>query len=344
MQRVAPGIVIIALAAAILLAMDRGRGVAAGDGRARVDLFYLASSASAERVIRGVLVGLSEHGFVDGRNIAVRRYCPEGDGAVAVAISRTIVASRPRLVITTTTPCLEAFANVNTAARLPHVFCDVTDPWGAGVGVTERAHPPYMTGLGTGQPVRETLELARRLYPGLRTIGTVYNPSEQPALFALRRARPVCAAMGLQLVESSADNPTNVLDGVRSVIARGAQALWIGPDNTVDLCCAAMVRIAHDAGVPAIGSYTSHAENGCLFALGEDDFEAGHMGGRVAGRVLAGESIASIPVLERSPVVLAVNLSALGGLRAPWSIPADVRARATVVRPSGPGAGKPAAP
>lgn len=334
LQRLSPGLACIAAAAVILLAMDRGHGARPAEGRLRVDVFYIVSSPSMDGLVRGVLEGMAEGGFVDGRNIAVRRYCPEGDGAVAAAISRTIVTERPRLAVTVATPCMQALANANTATRVPHVFCAVTDPWGAGVGVTTTTHPPYMTGFGLGLQVREAFTIARQMYPGLRTLGTVYNPSEPPARFALQRARPLCDEMGLRLVESSADNPTNVLDGVRSVIARGAQALWIGPDNTVDVCAGAMVQIARDAGVPVIGSVLPHVRNGCLFALGADEVETGRIGGRIAARVLRGESTASIPVTEQAPIVFALNPGALTGLRDPWRIPADLRARATLVAPT----------
>ena len=138
-------------------------------GRVRsVALFQHVSQATIEEGARGVLAGLAESGYQEGRTIRVRRYNAEGDAATSNTIARAIVGGDDELVITLSTPSLQAVAGANRDAKRPHVFGMVSDPVAAGVGISRddpRKHPPYMVGLGTMQPVAETFRMARRLAP-----------------------------------------------------------------------------------------------------------------------------------------------------------------------------------
>src|SRR4029077_17774029 len=85
-----------------------------------------------------------------------RRYNAEGDAATSNTIARAIIGGDDELVITLSTPSLQAGAGGNRDAHPPHVFGMVSDPVLAGVGISRddpRKPPPYMVGLGTMQPV-----------------------------------------------------------------------------------------------------------------------------------------------------------------------------------------------
>ena len=167
---------LILVASALLLLTDRQRprggagssGTGTGSpGRVRsVALFQHVSQATMEDGAQGVLAGLAESGYQEGRTIRVRRYNAEGDAATSSTIARAIVGSDDELVITLSTPSLQAVAAANRDAKRPHVFGMVSDPVASGVGIARddpRKHPPYLTGLGTMQPVAETFQMARRM-------------------------------------------------------------------------------------------------------------------------------------------------------------------------------------
>src|SRR3954447_26555840 len=178
---------ILATSAALLLTdRERQRGGAGtglgSPGRVRsVALFQHVSQATIEEGVRGVLAGLAEAGYREGRTLRVRRYNAEGDAATSNTTARAIVGGDDELVITLSTPSLQAVAGANRDARRPHVFGMVSDPVAAGAGISRgapRTHPPYMVDLGTMQPVAEGFHMARRLAPGLAKVGVAWNPSE----------------------------------------------------------------------------------------------------------------------------------------------------------------------
>ena len=153
-----------------------------GSGRIRsIALFQNVSQAPIEEAAKGVLAGLAAAGFAEGPSFRIRRYNAEGDAATLNSIAQAIIGGDDDLVITLSTPSLQAFAAANRDANRPHVFGMVSDPAASGVGIARddpRKHPPYMVGMGTMQPVAETFRLARRLAPRLKRVGVAWNPSE----------------------------------------------------------------------------------------------------------------------------------------------------------------------
>ena len=335
---------LILVASAVLLLTDRQRprggagssGMGTGSpGRVRsVALFQHVSQATIEEGAQGVLAGLAESGYQEGRTLRVRRYNAEGDAATSSTIARAIVGSDDELVITLSTPSLQAVAAANRDTKRPHVFGLVSDPVVAGVGISRddpRKHPPYMVGLGTMQPVAETFRMARRLAPRLARVGVAWNPSEANSEAGTKIARTVCKELGIELLEATVDGSAAVLEAVAALVGRGAEAVWIGGDNTVLSSLDAVIGPARAAGVPVFTSIPGCAARGALFDLGADYHRVGESVGRLAGRVLGGESPADMPILYEVPPEFWINRLALEAQTQGWSFPTEIDAKADVV-------------
>ena len=305
-----------------------------------IALFQHVSQATLEEGAQGVFAGLEQAGYQQGRTLSVRRYCAEGDAATANTIAREIVGGDADLVITLSTPSLQAIAGANRDAKRLHVFGMVSDPVVAGVGIARddpRKHPPYMVGLGTMQPVADVFKLARRLDPSLKKVGVAWNPSEANSEACTKVARAVCKELGIELLEANVDGSPAVREAAGSLISRGAEAIWVGGDNVVLSSLDAMVGPARAAGVAIFTSIPGCAARGALFDLGADYRRVGVSIGRLAGRVLDGESPADMPILYEVPPELWLNKAALKFVGGDWSFPADIDAKAdVVVESSGP--------
>jgi ABC-type uncharacterized transport system substrate-binding protein len=335
-------------ASAVLLLTDRqrprgGAGTSARGpelpGKLRsVALFQHVSQATMEEGVRGVLAGLAEAGYQDGGTIRVHRYNAEGDAATSNTIARAIVGGEDDLVITLSTPSLQAVAAVNRDTKRPHVFGMVSDPVMAGVGISRDdplKHPPYMVGLGTMQPVAETFQMARRLSPQLARVGVAWNPSEANSEAGTKVARTVCKELGIELLEANVDGSAAVREAVAALIGRGSEAIWVGGDNTVLASLDAAIGPAQTAGVPVFTSIPGSAARGALFDLGADYHQVGESVGRLAGRVLDGESPADMPIRYEVPPEFWLNRLALKAQKRGWSVPADLDAKADVVVEAG---------
>lgn len=336
-QRLAPGVLLIVLASAVLLWSDAGRHGSHSGRLLRVAIVQHVSSSAMDDGVAGMIDGLAAEGYRDGQTVSIVRYNANGDMATGNAIAREVTTGEFDLVLTSSTPSMQAVANANRDGRTRHVFGLVADPFSAGVGL-DRAHPlrhpPYMVGQGTFLPVSEGFELAREAFPGLERIGVAWNPAESNSRAFTEEARAACSTLGLTLLEANVDGTSGVVDALHSLTARGADAIWVGGDNTMMSAMDTVIATARAARVPVFTITPGVADRGTLFDLGIDFRTLGEMHGRLAADVLRGADMTAIPILDiqdRVPRRLVVNLRALAGLRDPWRFSDRVLGAATTI-------------
>ncbi|MEW6545127.1 MAG: ABC transporter substrate-binding protein [Nitrospirota bacterium] len=329
--RLSLGLFLIALASGVLLLSDMGRRTPSAQAMVPVAVVQHASQAVLDQGVQGMVEGLAERGFVDGKTVAITRFNAENDLPTANAIAKSVSDGRFRLVLTGSTLSLQTVAAANREGKALHVFGLVTDPFGAGVGISRDDplnHPRHLVGYGTLQPVPEAFRFARQLYPALRTVGVVWNPTEANSEASTKLAREASRELGLTLLEANVENSSGVYEATSSLIARGVQALWVGGDVTVLVALDAVLAAAKKSGIPVFSNVPPNVERGALFGLGADYHEVGRLTGLLAGDVLRGTDPATIPVKNLVPKTLMLNTQALKGLKDPWQISSEVLALA----------------
>src|SRR5271157_8092 len=328
------GIGLIVLVSGILLVSDWNRGGTAKHKIPRIALFQFSSRPLLDESVAGVIDGLKGRGFIQGQTIRIEEFNSQNDLPTANSIARAIEDGGYDLAITVSTPCLQAMASANRAGKVTHVFGLVTDPFASGVGLNRDRpleHPRHMVGIGTFQPVRNALLDAKRSYPALRRVGTVWNPAEACSQACMQVARSTCKEIGVELLEAQAENSTAVGEAASSLLARGVEAICIGGDNTVEMAMNTIVKLANEGRIPVITTVPGHADEGALVGLGADYVEVGRAEGRLAAEMLSGRDPATVPIINLSPNKLALNLSVLPRLQAKWVVPPDMLEFAAIV-------------
>jgi ABC-type uncharacterized transport system substrate-binding protein len=334
MKRIFLAALPIAFASCVLLLSDRAQRKGSAGRLARVAILQHASQALLDDAVSGMIAGLSEAGYTQPRNISIERFNAENDVATANAIAKQIEGGGYNMVLTASTLSLQTMANANRAGKMPHVFGAVADPPSAGVGISRNDplnHPKHLVGIGTFLPVRPAFELARRMNPALKSIGVVWNPGESNSEAFTKKARSVCADMGLQLLETTVDNSSGVYEAANSLVARGADALWVGGDVTVMVALDSAVAAARKGGIPVFSIVPPAVERGALFDYGANFFDVGQDVGKLAATILNGADPATLPVRNSVPEYIGVSKLALKGLKARWQFPPDVLARADLI-------------
>jgi ABC-type uncharacterized transport system substrate-binding protein len=337
LKRLALGLALIGLTSAILLVADRGNRRSGGGEALRIAIVQHASTQVLDDGVRGVLDGLAARGYREGETLAVERFNAQGDMPTGIAIARQVVAGSYDLVITASTPSMQAVANSNKDGQAKHLFTIVADPFVAGVGLDRSqplVHPAHMVGQSSFPPVERSFELARQMLPTLQRVGVAWNPAESNSLAFVTKAREVTKAMGLTLLEANVDNTSAVGEAVSSLVSRDAQAIWVGGDNTVIAAINTVITAAQRSRIPVFTVLPGKPDRGTLFDAGPDFYGVGVLGGGLAADVLGGADITKIPVrdvLDLMPAFLSVNTTALKGLREPWQVPPALLTEANVV-------------
>jgi putative ABC transport system substrate-binding protein len=176
-------------------------------------------------------------------------------------------------------------------------------------------------GVATGVRLDATngmrLALLLKAAPHVRRIYVPYTRSDASAQASLGQVQGIQAALGVELLlrpMTDGEPAAAAIDGLPAE----AQAMFLLQDSRlearVDDFVAAAVRRRLPLSVPSLWQ----VERGALMSFGFDLYECGYQAGRIAARVLAGESPAHLPV-ETASNRLWLNLRAAEqiGLRLP---------------------------
>lgn len=179
----------------------------------------------------------------------------------------------------------------------------------------------YIDGIVTFQPVEETFVLMKQIKPNLKKVGTVWCTSETCSEACVLLARKKCAELGIELLEMSVENTTQILEAAMSLTARGVEALWVGGDNVVEAAIDQMINAAAKAKIPLIINNTNSVYGNTLFGLGAKYTQVGYLAGQMAADVLEGKPTSEIGVRNMVPLHLLVNPDALNNIRDKWELP-----------------------
>lgn len=327
MRRLALGLFLIVLTSCILLMSDWGHRHSSSKSKVDVAVLQYASRPIMDDTVEGMIQGLKNEGYEDGRNMTLSLFNAENDIPTSTVIAKELTGGKYNLVLTASTPCMQAVAHANQQGKTIQVFGAVTDPFASGVGLNRDApldHPPHLVGIGTFQPVVEAFRLARKCNPSLKSVGVVWNPAEACSEACTKLARQITDELGINLVETNVGNSSEVLEAATSLAQSDIQAFWIGGDNTVGIAIQLLVEVANKSGIPVFTNEPVDTREGVLFGLGANYYDVGLLAGQMAGDILNGKDPSTIAIENKVPQKLYINKQTLSKFKKTWVFPADV--------------------
>ncbi|HRW07386.1 MAG TPA: ABC transporter substrate-binding protein, partial [Caldilineaceae bacterium] len=296
-----------------------------------VGMMKIVSHPALDAEQQGVKDALAAAGFVDGESVVIQEANAEGDISTLTTIAQKFVDDGVDLIVTTSTPALQAAFNATKDLEGPPiVFNAVTSPYAAGIANAADDHPSWVIGIQALAPVEDALALIPRLLPDVQTVGYIYNPAEANSVVNTEIAEPAAETLGLTLEITQISNSSEVQAAAEALVARGVQAFFVSTDSTVVASLEALIKVANDNDIPLFANDPSSAERGAAVALGLDYYQDGLDTGALAVGILNGElDIAATPIERQRKGSLAINMSAAAeqGL----TIPDDLKAEAATI-------------
>ncbi|MDI9410506.1 MAG: ABC transporter substrate-binding protein [Bacteroidia bacterium] len=326
------GMLLIAAAGAALLLTDRSgrRAVQAATAR-RVAIIQASSIPAFDLSARGVIAALEAAGYTSAGGSELRRFNAEADLGTLNQLCSEVANAPFDLVVTIGTTSGQAFMRANKRS-LPHVFGVVADPASLGVALgewREGARPPNVTGMGALIDLPQLLDALRASAPHVRTIGTMWNPSEANADLYAKRLLAEADRRGLKVISASASDAAGILEAATGVMAQPIDCLVFLPDTSVTIASPTILQAAQKRKVPVIGTFPESVDGGSILNLGMDWAGIGTQVGEVAARVLGGTPPSEIPVVDRPKMAWTVNLASAAAFG--WSVPQSIVDGATIV-------------
>lgn len=331
-QILKPFLILLGVASILLLTdLPNRKGRQVEDDIKRVAIFKFNSNLILELAETGVIQGLEDQTLFPKSRLEITRYCPQGDIPVGNTTALEIIGKKFDLVISISTPGLQVMANANKNGVITHLFCCVTDPIAAGVGITgpgKDEHPPWLAGIGTFQPVEKAFLLAREMKPDLKKVGVVWCIGETCSEACIRKARVICDELGIELLESGIETASQVYEAAVALTTRGVEALWIGGDNVVETAIDMYINAGLKAGIPVFNNSPYTVIGNVAFGVGANYKDVGRLTGEMAIEVLNGKPVTDIEIADVVPEMIYINETMLEKMKGNWTIPESVRARA----------------
>jgi putative ABC transport system substrate-binding protein len=291
-------------------------------------LSSLSASVTSKR-IASFGHGLSETGYVAGRDVTVEARMAEGQYDRLPALAAELVDRRVGLIAALAPPA--AFAAKAATTTIPIVFVGGLDPVKAGLVASLNRPGGNVTGvtfIGASLGAKR-LELARELVPNVGVIALLTHPNSPDAQEELRDLSTAAKAIGQELLVVSVTSDRDFEAAFASIVQHRAGALLIGQDPFLFQAGGQLVALAARHRIPAIYGNNELASAGALISYGASLPDAWRLAGGYAGRILKGAKPGDLPVAQPTKFELVINLNTAKALG--LEIPATLLALADEV-------------
>jgi putative tryptophan/tyrosine transport system substrate-binding protein len=298
-----------------------------------VGFLNAASPDQFARVVEAFRVGMTELGYVEGRNVTIEYRWAEGHYERLPALATDLVSRRAN-VIATGSATSAALAAKAASSAIPIVFMLGTDPVEVGLVASLSRPGGNLTGVTTlnVEIVPKRLEALRELQPTTSIMAVLVNPINYSGTIEadLKQVRSAAQALGLQTVHILQASTEADLDIAFSrLVQLGAGGLVISADTFFSGQSQQLAALALRHAVPTVSPYREFVTAGGLMSYGASITDLYRLVGVYVGRILKGEKPADLPVQQATKLELVLNLKTAKALG--LDMPATVLARADEV-------------
>jgi putative ABC transport system substrate-binding protein len=271
---------------------------------------------------------MAEHGWVDGRTVAIEYRWGEGRSERFAEIAAEFVRLKVDIIVTAGTAAVIAAKQATSV--IPIVFGTAGDPVGTGL-VPSLARPGgNVTGLSnqSADIPGKRLELLREVVPGLRRLAIMANIGSSIGVDERDEVEAAAVKLGLETVKAEIRQVQDIAPAIEALKGR-ADGLYVVTDPLVNTNRIQINALALGAQLPTLHGQGAYVEAGGLMSYGANIPDLFRRAGDYADKILRGAKPADLPVEQPTKFDLAVNLKIAKALG--LAIPATLLARADEV-------------
>jgi len=267
------------------------------------------SPDESKHLVAAFLQGLSESGFVEGKNVAIEYRWALGQYDQLSSLAAGLVKQRVTVLVAVGGD-LSALAAKRATSTIPIVFGLGGDPVKA--GIVESLNRPGANATGytllTADLEPKRLGMLHDLVPNAGVIGVLVNPKFPPAASQIPTLEKSAQTIAQRLFVSRASNDTELDASLASLLEQRISALLVMSDPYFDTRRDRIISFAAQNKLPAIYQFREYAIDGGLISYGPNITDSYRHAGAYVGQILKGAKPADLPVFQPTKYEFVINL------------------------------------
>jgi len=276
----------------------------------RIAVFMgVADDAQGRTRVQGLVQGLQELGWTEGRNVQIVYRFAGGESDLVRIYTDELVRLEPDVIVVNAGAARAAMA---ATSEIPIVFVSGGDPIQNGFVANLNRPGGNVTGVSyTTAPLEpKRLELLSELVPKPTVLGVLVDANPVLPLTQLLQMYEASArTIGRQILIVKAGNDREFGPAFETLVRSNAGGLLIGSGAFYTSRIRLLAALATRHGIPTIHSPREFVIVGGLMSYGASDTNAYRQGGVYVGRILKGEKPADLPVELPTKYELVINLA-----------------------------------
>jgi len=294
-----------------------------------VGLLSTRSDTDDLYLVAAIYKGLKETGYVVGQNVAIEARFAANQYDRLQQLAADLVQRQVAAIITMGTAAAPA-AKAATST-IPVIFGIGDDPVKLGlVNSLNRPGGNLTGGTVVGEELGpKRLELLHELVPTAESVAVLLNPASSAMPIIAKGLEAASRRLGLQLQFFDARNDSEIDEAFTKLVHQRLGALIVINDAFFNSRAQRFAILATLHRVPGMYPYNIYAKAGGLMSYGASLTDLYRQIGVYTGRVLKGEKVAELPVVQPSKFDLVINIGAAKALG--LDVPPTLLARADEV-------------
>lgn len=295
---------------------------------ARIGFLGAASASGYAKQLDGFRLGLSDFGYVEGKNIVVEYRWAEGNYARLTELAAELVRSNVDVIVTHGTPGTRAAKGATTT--MPIVMAVSGDAVATGLVVGLSRPGGNVTGSTFFGPElsAKQIELLKEVLPRITRLAALVNPDNPVIGPTLKAIEITTKSLSLGLQQFAVRGPNEFENAFSAMVQKSIEAVAIQEDGMLN----ASVRTAGDLAIrkrlPLIGNIEVPQAGG-LLGYGVNFPEVFRRAAYFVDKTLKGAKPADLPVEQTTVFDLVINMKTAKALGI--QMPQSVLLRATEV-------------
>jgi ABC-type uncharacterized transport system substrate-binding protein len=274
----------------------------------RIGILETLPASSNAANFDALRLGLSERGYVVGKNLQIEYRSADGRGERFPGLAAELVQLNVDLIATRGTPAARAARAATT--KIPIVMCAIGEPLGMGVIETLARPGGNVTGLSAfvTELSGKRIELLKQAFASISKVGFLQNMANPVAAPQWEQIKAVASALAVSTELFDVRSEGDIKLAIETAHNRNIDAISVGIDGLTQANATMIVELASQYRILTAYPAREFVEAGGLLSYGPNYPDLYFRSASLMDKIFRGAKPGDLPVEQPTKLELIVNL------------------------------------